>query len=182
MPFMFAGVHTLSVHMLRTKCKWNFLLVQIFYYLEQYFPLLDYFQVWCCPMGWKLFHIKEATVVRKRFEVLTSVVIKSSVFWDITLCSPLKFEWCFGHNRFLWNVSWLLTDYAALYHRRQKSSSAYKLEIIREKFWGFQGSDCSGCGCLGCDAPSVFSPEDYNLSISNSSPLLFGTLFSQALQ
>jgi hypothetical protein len=24
------------------------------------------------------------------FEVLTAVVIKSSVIWDITLCSPLK--------------------------------------------------------------------------------------------
>jgi hypothetical protein len=31
-----------------------------------------------------------------RFDVLTAVVIKSSVFWDITLCSPLKFNRRFG--------------------------------------------------------------------------------------
>jgi hypothetical protein len=30
------------------------------------------------------------------FEVLTAVVIKSSVFWDITSCNPLKFGQRFG--------------------------------------------------------------------------------------
>jgi hypothetical protein len=30
------------------------------------------------------------------FEVLTAVVIKSTVFWDITPCSPLKVNQCFG--------------------------------------------------------------------------------------
>jgi hypothetical protein len=30
------------------------------------------------------------------FEVLTAVVMKSSVFWDITPCSPLKVNRCFG--------------------------------------------------------------------------------------
>jgi hypothetical protein len=28
--------------------------------------------------------------------ILTTVVIKSSIVWDITLCSPLKVNWCFG--------------------------------------------------------------------------------------
>jgi hypothetical protein len=27
-----------------------------------------------------------------RFQVLTAVVMKSSIFWDITPCSPLKFD------------------------------------------------------------------------------------------
>jgi hypothetical protein len=30
------------------------------------------------------------------FEVPTAVVMKSSIFWDITPCSPLKVNWCFG--------------------------------------------------------------------------------------
>jgi hypothetical protein len=30
------------------------------------------------------------------FEVLTAVVIKSTTFWDITPCSPLKANQCFG--------------------------------------------------------------------------------------
>jgi hypothetical protein len=29
-------------------------------------------------------------------EVLTAVVMRSSIFWDITLCSKLKINWCFG--------------------------------------------------------------------------------------
>jgi hypothetical protein len=31
----------------------------------------------------------------KGFEVLTAVVMKSTVFWDVTSCSPLKVSWCF---------------------------------------------------------------------------------------
>jgi hypothetical protein len=30
------------------------------------------------------------------FEVLTAIVMKCSVFWDITPCSPLKVNWRFG--------------------------------------------------------------------------------------
>jgi hypothetical protein len=30
------------------------------------------------------------------FEVLTAVVMKSTIFWDITPCSPLKFNRRFG--------------------------------------------------------------------------------------
>jgi hypothetical protein len=33
------------------------------------------------------------------FEVLTSVVMKSSIFWDITQCSPLKVNHSFGGTR-----------------------------------------------------------------------------------
>jgi hypothetical protein len=32
------------------------------------------------------------------FEVLTTVVMKSSVFWDITSCVPLNVNWCFGEH------------------------------------------------------------------------------------
>jgi hypothetical protein len=30
------------------------------------------------------------------FEVLTAVFMKSTIFWDITPCSPLKDNGCFG--------------------------------------------------------------------------------------
>jgi hypothetical protein len=30
------------------------------------------------------------------FKVLTAVVMKSTIFWDITPCSPLKIDWRFG--------------------------------------------------------------------------------------
>jgi hypothetical protein len=74
------------------------------------------------------------------FEVLTAVIMKSSVFWDITLCSTLKvkrrlvvfatgfhsgfllglfFDSDDGGGVFLRKVDWLLTDYKALYPRRQ---------------------------------------------------------------
>jgi hypothetical protein len=82
------------------------------------------------------------------FEVLTAVIMKSSIFWDITLCSPLKDNRCFGgtcrlhlqgrrksHERnrreasskqspedggdmFLRNIGWLSTDYTVWYPRR----------------------------------------------------------------
>jgi hypothetical protein len=67
------------------------------------------------------------------FEVLTPVVMKSAIFWDITACSPLKVNiseehvtWFFdpedGGDMFLRNVGWLSTDYTPLYPRTEKSS------------------------------------------------------------
>jgi hypothetical protein len=64
-------------------------------------------------------------------EVLTAVVMNSSVFWDITTCSPLKVSHLQGGRKskasnqheasslnggdmFLRNVGWLSTDYTAL--------------------------------------------------------------------
>jgi hypothetical protein len=35
------------------------------------------------------------------FEVLTVVVMKSTIFWDITPCSPLKVNWRFGETHCL---------------------------------------------------------------------------------
>jgi hypothetical protein len=32
------------------------------------------------------------------FEVLTAVVMKNTIFWDITSCSTLKVNRCFGGN------------------------------------------------------------------------------------
>jgi hypothetical protein len=65
--------------------------------------------------------------------------LKSTIFSDITPCSPLKFNQfvtCFhpgillglfdlenGDNMFLRNVGWLPTDYAALYHRCENLKS-----------------------------------------------------------
>jgi hypothetical protein len=52
----------------------------------------------CCVLVWILWN---PTVHRKGvkfvgFEVLTAVVIKSTIFWDITPCGPLKANWRFG--------------------------------------------------------------------------------------
>jgi hypothetical protein len=44
------------------------------------------------------------------FEVLVAWVVKSSIFWDITTCIPLKVSRRFGGN-----VSYLSTVYTALY-------------------------------------------------------------------
>jgi hypothetical protein len=79
------------------------------------------------------------------FEVLTPVVMKSTIFWDITPCSPLKVNRRFGGihrlhqgfhagfllglfsepeeggDMFLRNFSWLSTDCSALYPRGQNS-------------------------------------------------------------
>jgi hypothetical protein len=91
-------------------------------------------------------------------EVLTAVVVKSSIFWNITTCNPLKIYRCFGDSRnqckarskllhagflldlffdleyggmFLRNVARFLTDFAALYPRRQNSfkSICYYIQI-----------------------------------------------------
>jgi hypothetical protein len=82
------------------------------------------------------------------FEVLTAVVMKSTIFWDITPCSPLSVNRRFGgtcrllfqgrrirrvrnqresrcqaelwlwRDIFLRNVGWLPTNYTTLYPRR----------------------------------------------------------------
>jgi hypothetical protein len=85
-------------------------------------------------------------------EVLTAVVMKTSIFWDIIPCSPLKANQIFegtslpsteskekrnkrkilwqmgfdpedGGDMLLWNVGWLPTDHAALYPRKWYSTS-----------------------------------------------------------
>jgi hypothetical protein len=38
----------------------------------------------------------EEHISRAGFEVLTAVVMKISIFWDITLCGPLKINRRFG--------------------------------------------------------------------------------------
>jgi hypothetical protein len=52
------------------------------------------------------------------FEVLTAVTMKSSVFWDITSCSPVL-DPENGGDMFLRNVDWLSLDCTDLYPRRQ---------------------------------------------------------------
>jgi hypothetical protein len=71
-------------------------------------------------------------------EVLTPVVMKSSIFWDTSPCSPVDVKWLLlvaryvshpgflrdlffyaedGGDKFVRNVSWPSTDYTALYPR-----------------------------------------------------------------
>jgi hypothetical protein len=49
------------------------------------------FSIWQWPLKQKLL---ERSFLG--FKGLTAVVMKSSIFWDITLCSPLKVTWYFG--------------------------------------------------------------------------------------
>jgi hypothetical protein len=74
------------------------------------------------------------------FEVRTAVIMKSSVFSNITPCSPLEFATCFlagfllglfldpenGSDMFLRNVAWLSMDYTTLYPRRQNTSYSFR--------------------------------------------------------
>jgi hypothetical protein len=57
------------------------------------------------------------------FEVLIAVVMKSSIFWDITLCKPLKVN-----RRF----RGLLKDYTAL-HPLRRTSLEMKSSISIER-------------------------------------------------
>jgi hypothetical protein len=50
------------------------------------------------------------------FEVLTAVIMKSYVFWDITPRSQLKVK--MEGNMFLRNVGWLSTDCTAFHPRK----------------------------------------------------------------
>jgi hypothetical protein len=53
-----------------------------------------------CGVWFKIVNMKHA-----RFEVLRPVVMKSSIFWDITPCIPLKVDWRFGgtsHSSLAW--------------------------------------------------------------------------------
>jgi hypothetical protein len=43
------------------------------------------------------------------FEALTAVVMKSSVFWDITQCNPLKINRCFEGTALLDNCFMLVS-------------------------------------------------------------------------
>jgi hypothetical protein len=51
-------------------------------------------------------------------KVLTAVVMKRSIYWDITPCGSLKLSRRFGGDMFLRNLNYLSTDYTALYPRR----------------------------------------------------------------
>jgi hypothetical protein len=94
------------------------------------------------------------------FGVLTTMVMKSTIFWDITPCSPLKVNRRFGGKCYLYrqgrriiqagfllgfvfdhedgsdiflrNVGWLSTDYTALYPRRQNSSEV-SVELVQAR-------------------------------------------------
>jgi hypothetical protein len=74
-------------------------------------------------------------------EVLTPVFTESSIFWDITPCSPFKVDLLYtvllfglffdteDGDMFLRNVGWISTNYTALYPRRYNSSTSCWLII-----------------------------------------------------
>jgi hypothetical protein len=59
-----------------------------------------------CQKKWSIIHVG--------VEVLKAVIMKSSVFWDIMPCIHWK------STDAPPNISWLSTDYTALYSRREK--------------------------------------------------------------
>jgi hypothetical protein len=66
------------------------------------------------------------------FDVLTAVVVKSCVFWDITTCSLLKVNRRFGGDMFLRKVDRISTGYMTLYPTRCDSSYIFERLIIYE--------------------------------------------------
>jgi hypothetical protein len=92
-----------------------------------------------------------------RFQVLTKVIMESSVLWGITPCSPLKFDRHFGGDMFLWSVDWFLTDYTALYSRRWPLRKKY---VVVPYF-------------LGWFSPSYKLPTPIRFRISSRKFLVF---------
>jgi hypothetical protein len=86
------------------------------------------------------------------FEVLTAVVMKSTIFWDITPCSPLKVNWRFRgrisrarnhHDIILLNKEWNLLDEEGTVFVVYKTNvsvltatniSMFSLEVFTEAF------------------------------------------------
>jgi hypothetical protein len=97
---------------------------------------IQHFDVMCTSGGC------ESVIILAGFDVLTAVVMMSSISWDILPCSPLKVSGCFGRTcllatlhhsgfllalyldpedgsyMFLQNISLLSVDYMALWLRR----------------------------------------------------------------
>jgi hypothetical protein len=91
-------------------------------------------------------------------EILTAVAIKSSIFWDIAPCSPLKINRRFGgtyhlhiqallklswpHDVVFFNVGRLSTDYTVLHPRKQNSPRPAIIIFISRTVlpvrWNFQ--------------------------------------------
>jgi hypothetical protein len=116
---------------------------------------------WSSKQILRIFHPqKKQLLLHVEFEVLTAVFMKSSIFWDLMSCSPLKVNRRFrgtcclhlqsqricqernqneegslpGGNMFSQNVT--STDYMVLYPRRQNSSeSTSDLQLLFETFF-----------------------------------------------
>jgi hypothetical protein len=67
------------------------------------------------------YYLGKNRIVYAGFEVLTAVIRKSSVFWDITPCSPLKSLPTFRRNS---------APLAACFHACSDYSSTLKMEAI----------------------------------------------------
>jgi hypothetical protein len=64
------------------------------------------------------------------FKIVAAVIVKSSVFWDISACSPFKINLRFRGMCRLRNVGWLSTGYTALYHRRYHSNNISNFNLL----------------------------------------------------
>jgi hypothetical protein len=62
---------------------------------------------------------------RSGFEVLTAVIMKSTIFWDMTPCSPLKFNRRFGGTRLHLRIEEYATQETSV---KQVVSKSLKIE------------------------------------------------------
>jgi hypothetical protein len=86
-------------------------------------PAMTFISLLCQGLLCFLFHQEDCCI---GFVILPAVNMKSPFFWYIMLCSPLNvleeyitlfFDTKDGDSNVLQNVTWLSTDYTALYHR-----------------------------------------------------------------
>lgn len=61
------------------------------------------------------------------FEILTTVTVKSTIFWDVTPPNLVEIHPCFRGTYCLRNFGWLLPHYAVLHHRRPHFSGFFML-------------------------------------------------------
>jgi hypothetical protein len=64
------------------------------------------------------------------FEVLTKVVMKNCVFWDMTLCSPLRVNQRFRETCHLYLQGWRLRHTRNLYEAGSKRSLFFEMLIL----------------------------------------------------
>jgi hypothetical protein len=69
------------------------------------------------------------------FEVITAVTMKNSVFLDITLCSPMKVNQCFGGTYCLHLQVWRISQARNQHEAGNKLSNCTKLASVVKCSW-----------------------------------------------
>jgi hypothetical protein len=88
-----------------------------------------------CWINYQYFCLYNVENVRYMFRPLKQVVIRNSVFWHITPCSPLKVNRLFGETSCFrlqcWRISQAGSQYeAGNFHRTTRRCVSEKIELI----------------------------------------------------